>query len=36
MVIQIGPAKPGGDLWLQGTATEIVPHLLRVAFGERS
>jgi NAD-dependent deacetylase len=34
MVIQIDPAEPGGDLWLKGTATEVVPQLVRAAFGQ--
>jgi NAD-dependent deacetylase len=36
MVIQIDPAEPGGDLWLQGTATELVPQLADAAFGDRA
>jgi len=32
MVIQIDPTEPGGDLWLQGTATAILPHLVQTAY----
>lgn len=32
MVIQIDPTEPGGDIWLQGTATQVVPELVRGAF----
>jgi NAD-dependent deacetylase len=36
MVIQIDPAEPGGDIWLQGIATEVLPELVRVAFPEKT
>lgn len=32
MILQIDPVEPGGDVWLQGTATEVVPQLVRTAF----
>lgn len=33
MVIQIDPSEPGGDIWLQGTACEVLPELTEKAFG---
>lgn len=33
MVIQIDPSEPGGDIWLQGSACEILPKLAAEAFG---
>ena len=32
-VIVVNPQKSKGDIWLQGTATEVVPKLLKEAFG---
>lgn len=32
-VIQVDPAEPGGDIWLQGTACEVLPTLTTEAFG---
>jgi NAD-dependent SIR2 family protein deacetylase len=33
-IISVDPHDADGDLWLRGTATEIVPKLFEVAFGD--
>jgi NAD-dependent deacetylase len=35
MLINIDPQEPGGDVWLRGTACEIVPELVRAALDRR-
>jgi hypothetical protein len=32
-IITINPKEADGDIWLQGTAVEVVPKLLTAAFG---
>ncbi len=36
MVVHIDPQQPGGDVWLRGTACEIVPPLIASAFRRNS